>query len=201
MNERGRSTRERLLRATSEVVRDLGYAQTSIRAVAQAAGIAEGTIYRHFPDKTSLLLAAVAEQHAPIAAWMGELPARAGGDPVVDILTECLTRLATLRETVLPLELAMLTDPELAQRALDAFPADGTDPPAQLAQYLAAEQRAGRLRDDVDPLEAAVLVLVTLFGITTAPGARDTSGRVPVLSVRRAVELLLGGLVPVGAQD
>ncbi|HSK54125.1 MAG TPA: TetR/AcrR family transcriptional regulator [Jiangellales bacterium] len=196
MNARGRSTRERLLRATSEVVRDVGYAQASIRAVAQAAGIAEGTIYRHFPDKASLLLAAVAEQHAPIAAWMAELPDRAGRGEVVDVLTQCLTRLATLRETVLPLELAMLTDPDLAQRAAASLPDDGTDPPAMLTQYLAAEQRAGRLRGDVDPGEAAVLVLVTLFGLTTAPGARDSTGRVRVPSIRRTVELLLQGLSP-----
>ena len=194
MNARGRSTRERLLRATSEVVRDVGYAQASIRAVAQAAGIAEGTIYRHFPDKTSLLLAAVAEQHAPITAWMAQLPEQVGQGEVVDVLTECLTRLAALRETVLPLELAMLTDPELAQRAAASLPDEGPDPPALLARYLAAEQQAGRLRRDVDPGEAAVLVLVTLFGLTTAPGAREATGRVPVLSIRRAVELLLRGL-------
>jgi AcrR family transcriptional regulator len=196
VNARGRTTRERLLRATSQVVRDVGYAQASIRAVAQAAGIAEGTIYRHFPDKASLLLAAVAEQHAPITAWMAELPTRAGQGEVVDVLTDCLTRLATLRETVLPLELAMLTGPEFAQRAAASQPDDGTDPPALLAEYPTAEQRIGRLRDDVDPGEAAVLVPVTLFGLTTAPGARDGSSRVRAPSIRRTVELLLQGLAP-----
>ena len=33
MNARGQGTRERLLRATREVVRDVGYAQASVRAV------------------------------------------------------------------------------------------------------------------------------------------------------------------------
>lgn len=196
MTARGASTRARLLRATSEVVRDVGYAQTSIRAVAQAAGIAEGTIYRHFPDKASLLLAAVAEQHAPVAAWMAELPAQAGHGEIIDVLTQCLTRLATLRETILPLELAMLTDPDLARRAAEAIAGDANDPPALLAEYLAAEQAAGRLRGDVDPSEAAVLVLVTLFGLTTAPGARATGSPVRAPSIRRTVELLLQGLAP-----
>lgn len=74
---RGRATRQRLLHATTDLVREVGYAQTTIRAVARAAGIAEGTIYRHFPDKASLLLAAVAAQFEPIADWMSQLPARA----------------------------------------------------------------------------------------------------------------------------
>ncbi|NIZ91940.1 TetR/AcrR family transcriptional regulator [Kineococcus rubinsiae] len=195
MTARGQTTRAKLLHATSTVVREVGYSGTTVRAVAQAAGVAEGTIYRHFPDKASLLLAVVSEQSAPVVEWMTTLPARAGVGEVADTLTDCLTRLAGLRESVLPLELAMLTDPELAAARDRRGPPPGTpDPPRLLGAYLAAEQARGRLRPDVDPQEAAVLLLVTLFGLAASPPT--PAAGIPVLTVRRTVDLLLTGLAP-----
>jgi AcrR family transcriptional regulator len=52
-------TRERICAAAEDLfVRD-GYARTSIRAVAKAAGVAEATIYLAFPDKPALLDAVI----------------------------------------------------------------------------------------------------------------------------------------------
>jgi len=50
--ERGEATRVRLIEATAQVVAEVGYANASTRAIAKAAGVAEGTIYRHFPNKS-----------------------------------------------------------------------------------------------------------------------------------------------------
>lgn len=53
------ATRDRMCAAAEELfVRD-GYARTSIRAVAQAAGVAEATIYLTFPNKAALLDAVI----------------------------------------------------------------------------------------------------------------------------------------------
>ncbi len=78
MTQRGEATRARLIEATRSVVREVGYAHASTRAIAQAAGVAEGTIYRHFPDKAALFFATVLAANAPIVAWVTTLPARAG---------------------------------------------------------------------------------------------------------------------------
>ncbi|HYH88314.1 MAG TPA: helix-turn-helix domain-containing protein [Solirubrobacteraceae bacterium] len=52
-------TRERICAAAEELfVRD-GYARTSIKAVARAAGVAEATVYLAFADKAALLDAAI----------------------------------------------------------------------------------------------------------------------------------------------
>ena len=188
---RGERTRAALLRATTELVREVGYANTTTRAVSAAAGVAEGTLYRHFPDKTSLLLAAVMEQAAPALEWMSSLPAKAGHGTVADNLVAALTGLAALRETMLPLELALLTDPELAAATRRPLPAE-QDPAAQLAGYLRAEQDLGRIRDDLAAQTAAVVLLATLFGLAAAP-AEAAAHHGPV-TIADAVHLVLTGL-------
>ena len=120
--ERGEATRARLIEATAQVVAEVGYANASTRAIAKAAGVAEGTIYRHFPNKAAMFLAAAVDRNDPIIEWMSGLPSRAGSDTVEDNLTDCLVHLSALRKKMLPLELALLTDPELAeQQRLVAF--------------------------------------------------------------------------------
>ena len=53
------ATRARICAAAEDLfVRD-GYARTSIRAVAKAAGVAEATVYLTFPDKPALLDAVI----------------------------------------------------------------------------------------------------------------------------------------------
>ncbi len=51
----GEATRERLLQAGLELYSTAGFLQTTTPALAQAAGVAEGTIYRHFASKEHLL--------------------------------------------------------------------------------------------------------------------------------------------------
>lgn len=192
MSMRGETTRARLIAATRTVVRDVGYAHASTRAIAQAAGVAEGTIYRHFPEKAALFLAAVLDANASVVAWLAGLPERAGSATVEANLVEVLDRLATLRDDILPLELAIATDPELAaQHRRVLATADGSlpaGPPAAIAAYLAAEQRLGRIRADVDPVTAAVVLLAALFGLTASselaagvPEGRD-AGAAPRLA-------------------
>ncbi len=78
MTERDKATRAKLIEATVSVVREAGYAHASTRAIAEAAGVSEGTIYRHFPDKASLFFAAVLESNAPVVAWVTRLSGTRG---------------------------------------------------------------------------------------------------------------------------
>ncbi|GAB7045110.1 TetR/AcrR family transcriptional regulator [Catenuloplanes indicus] len=176
MAARGDATRDKLLDATIRLVREVGYTQTTTRAIAQAAGVAEGTLYRHYPDKAGLLAAAISKRSAPVLAWVRGLPMKAGTGTLAGNLTDCLTRLATLRADIVPFELAILTDPELGRAAAAAHAAE-PGPPEFLTQYLHAEQRLGRIRADVDPGRIAVVLLATLFGLAVpAPPAVDALG-------------------------
>ncbi len=51
----GAATRDRLLQAGLELYTTVGFLQTTTPALARAAGVAEGTIYRHFSSKEHLL--------------------------------------------------------------------------------------------------------------------------------------------------
>lgn len=51
----GEATRQRLLRAALELYTSIGYRATTTPAIAARAGVAEGTIYRHFTGKEQLL--------------------------------------------------------------------------------------------------------------------------------------------------
>jgi len=198
MTDRGAATRARLIEATSQVVRDCGYARATTRAIAQAAGVAEGTIYRHFPDKSALFLAAVLERNDSVIEWVSRLPAHAGQDTVESNLVDCLYRLAGLRDQLLPLELALLADPELARQRRRAAPArpEGipSGPPEFIAAYVAAEQRLGRVRADVAPAQVAVVILATLFGLSLQPSDDGIGVDRPLLAA--AVRLLLTGIEP-----
>ena len=176
MTSRGNVTRERLLTATRDVVRRVGYANATTRAIAEAADVAEGTIYRHFPDKITLFFAAALSGKESTLEALATLPDQAGKLSVNENLTEALSRLAELRKNLMPLELALRTDPEIIRRHEDLGRIMDKDlqlPPNAIATYLMKEQEKGRVRPDLDPLGTAVLLLSALFGLTMAPSADD----------------------------
>ena len=100
MTIRGDTTRKRLIDATTALVREVGYANVRTRSIAVEAGVAEGTLYRHFADKRSLFYAAVLDRNAPIVAATAPLPSLAGQgkvDESVALLKEFHRRLCALR--------------------------------------------------------------------------------------------------------
>ena len=190
---RGARTRARLIEATKEVVGSHGYSRATTRTIAEAAGVCEATIYRHFPDKIALFFAAVVEQHAPVIAWMAELPDRAGTVTVAENLAASLRHLAVLGKDLAPLELAILGDPELARRRREGGGAP-PGPPSYLAAYLQAEQRLGRVRADLVPGQIALVLLATLFGVVAAHVGAE--GPVDARLIDVAVDAFARGLQP-----
>ena len=49
-------TRERLLQAAQELIEEGGYSAASVAAIAERAGVAAGTLYRHFESKQQLFV-------------------------------------------------------------------------------------------------------------------------------------------------
>lgn len=83
--------RARVLAAATAIMARRGPAGTKLADVARRAGVAYGTLYRHFPDRNSLLLAAILGQTAVVEAeW---LRAPEDPDPVRRIINFCLAPL------------------------------------------------------------------------------------------------------------
>jgi AcrR family transcriptional regulator len=76
------ATRERIVGAALDQLAEGGYASASVNAIAQKAGIATGTVYRHFPSKSELFAEVFRRASARELAVMRdtaaheELPAR-----------------------------------------------------------------------------------------------------------------------------
>ncbi len=78
MADAAATTRDRLLEAARELFTTDGYHATTTPLLAKRAGVAEGTIYRHFPSKQALLNAAYQDVHRWGAAQVRESAAEAG---------------------------------------------------------------------------------------------------------------------------
>ena len=202
MTQRGNATRARLIAATRKVVKSAGYANATTKAIAEAAGVAEGTIYRHFPDKVALFFeAALIDNHETIQE-LARLPARAGAATVAENLEGALLRLAELRQDVLPLELALIGDPDMVRRrqamqAPDPIPGV-TSPPEAIIEYLNSEVELGRVRSDIDTRELAFVLLRALFGLVLVPGGPSPTSRTLQEDIHFFVKLILEGVRPTG---
>src|SRR5687767_11805293 len=71
----GDATRQRLLRAALELFTTTGFRSTTTPEIAERAGVAEGTIYRHFSGKEHLLNEVYRAAHR----WASGLVAETGG--------------------------------------------------------------------------------------------------------------------------
>jgi AcrR family transcriptional regulator len=74
-------TRERLLQAAQELIEEGGYGAASVAAIAERAGVAAGTLYRHFDSKQELFVevfrAVCAREERAMRAAVSEM---AGGN-------------------------------------------------------------------------------------------------------------------------
>jgi AcrR family transcriptional regulator len=106
----GLATRQRLLAAARELIEEGGYGSASVAAIAERAGVASGTVYRHFPSKAELFLevfraVSAGEERAMRAA------ADEAGPGAVDRLEAVLVTFARRALQNRPLAWALLAEP------------------------------------------------------------------------------------------
>src|SRR4051794_31963116 len=178
--------RAAIVAATLPLVLEHG-AAVSTRQIAEAAGIAEGTIFRVFPDKDALMCAVIAEAFDPSPTLRGlaevdrSLPLRERLVAATEVLQQRFSRVFALIDA-----LQLTGPPEKADRAGDRGPeATNRAVSAALAELIG---------DDADrlsvPVEEFGHVLRLLMFSGTHPKISD--GR--PLSAERIVSILLDGL-------
>lgn len=159
-------TRETILQAAAQVVRSQGLAKATTKEIAKAAGFSEATLYKHFADKEEIFVEVLRAQVPSFAPLIRDLIDHAGQGTVRDgLLTAARAALAFYRESVLMLA-STFSEPRLLARHRAALTRKNLGPHRAidgLAEYLAAEQRLGRIDRDADPRAAAALLLGACF--------------------------------------
>src|SRR5512134_887425 len=84
-----------VLDAAARLFRERGYAVTSMRDIAAAAGMLAGSLYYHFASKDDLLVAVYAEGVKRIGAAV-EQALRGGGEPWERLERVCAAHLTAL---------------------------------------------------------------------------------------------------------
>lgn len=159
-------TRERILDAANQVMSTLGLARTTTKQIARAAGYSEATLYKHFPDKTELLMAVLIERLPPLVKLLTRLPNQAGQGIVAQRLEEVASQALRFYERGFPMLASLFAEPALLARHRQALAAVGAGPHQVnelLAAYLRAERDLGRINPAVDPDTGTAMLLGACF--------------------------------------
>jgi AcrR family transcriptional regulator len=188
-----------LLDAAVRVFSQRGYARATTREIAETAGVAEGTIYRHFADKQELFRSALAAAGPTALDEFVELTGLAGQGTIRDNLARFITALEDIERDLAPLQASMWSDAELTERLASSRQPDVGGPGlalGPLAAYLLAEQRLGRIRRDVDCERAAFALFAVPFASVVmgrmSPGEIGARGS----DLMETIDVILNGLLP-----
>jgi AcrR family transcriptional regulator len=157
------TTRDHILLAATHVFHTLGAARATTKEIAQAAGLSEAALYRHFADKSELFLCVIGDHLARLIAALHDLPNRVGRRTVRANLEDIAEVALPFYDETAPMAAALLAEPDLLARHRAEMASKGNGGPQRsmeaLAEYLRAEQRAGRVSPRADPAAAASLLL------------------------------------------
>lgn len=148
---RRNDTRERLVRSSVRLFARKGYAGTSVAEIEGAVGLRAGSggLYRHFPSKEALLLAAVGDYHRRVRQLRRRLAEESeaeGGPTVAADLRRLVGELANFlsgEQPMLQVTLDAGSLPEEVRRAVGAAWDDGYGMAADVfARHGVGEERA-----------------------------------------------------------
>ena len=168
--------RERLVAVAREAF--AGDDPVTLEAVARAAGVGIGTLYRHFPTRDALVEAVYRSELERLAASGPELARRHPPEHALRLWTQRLARYVAAKRDLATALRPLYADGTVTVSEARARLGEG------LAPILDAGAAAGTLRADIVPAD----VVAQLVGIFVA--ASDDA------QITRLVDLLLDGLRP-----
>jgi AcrR family transcriptional regulator len=154
-------TRDRILDAAAAIMRERGVAHATTKEIARIADCSEALLYKHFPDKTTLLLHVLQERMPAFGAKAvpGEATVEANLEAVAHgALRFYLRGFPMMASAVAQSELMAALRGSLAEHG--AGPGRPVD---AIADYLASEQGLGRVAAGADPASAAALLMGACF--------------------------------------
>lgn len=169
---------ETLLEAAKAVFASSGVDAPS-REIAEAAGVGVGTLYRHFPQRSDLVVAVFRREVDATADAAGPLTESHSPVEALQLWLERYTHFVSTKHGLA----AALHSGDPAFSALPAYFLEHLGP--TLGALLARAEAAGAIRDGVDPLE----LLAAVANLSWAPPGVEASAR-----ANRMVALLVDGL-------
>src|SRR3954447_21026351 len=167
-----KNVRDRLIDAAEVCLRARGIRLTTVSEVAEVAGVSRGWLYRHFPDKVSLLGAAIvrlndaywSEAHAVLEQVEGLDRQMALG----------IRRARTAYDDpgAILLKLRMDEPEEFAACAGAGVQGLVPDLAEFWSRYLVAARDRGDIHPDLDIAEASEWVARAIISLATVPGAQ-----------------------------
>ena len=160
----GAATRERIVASAERLFAERGYSGVSMPAIAAAAGITAGAIYKHFESKEQLFFLVVrrAVEAAP-TVQEGEglsVPAR-----VARIVAAYTTRrLKRVRQLAVEIHYAAAQDAQVRRLLRSSVDAET----AGLAVQLAEAQARGEVDPGIDPQLTAAAIMSMIMGLMHA---------------------------------
>jgi TetR/AcrR family transcriptional repressor of nem operon len=184
-------TRERLLQAASREIYRSGFQSAGLNTILASAGVTKGALYYHFKSKEALGYAVVEEVIAPDVHGKWVRPLQSVKDPI-DALIGAVQRIAVRPEDVrggcqlnnLAQEMSPL-DTGFRKRLAIIFGAWRE----AVASTLREGQTHGSVRSDVEPADAAGLLIAMVEGYgSLAKNAQDP--KVMKAGIRNIVDWL-----------
>lgn len=165
-----RSVRDRLTDAAESCLRAKGIRATTVSEVAEAAGVSRGWLYRHFPDKASLLGAAIVRLND--AYWSDAHALLAGVEGLDRQIAAGIRhgRAAYDDPGALLMKLRLEEPEEFAACAGAGVQGLVPDLADFWSRYLVAARGAGDVHAGTDIAEASEWVARVLISLATVPG-------------------------------
>lgn len=173
-----KDARERLIEATTRLLATRGAEETSTRAICEAAGVTQPTLYHHFGDKKGLIEAVVTEGFERALARK-RASERETDDPVEDLRRGWDEHVSFGVEN--PHLYAVMHGRPGANRGEGRLPKAAEGASSMLLSLTRRIARAGRL--GVEPELAAQAVWSAVYGVTSMLSSRPSFGWHGALSV------------------
>ena len=188
-----RSVRDRLTDAAESCLRAKGIRATTVSEVAEAAGVSRGWLYRHFPDKASLLGAAIVRLND--AYWSDAHAMLEQIDGLDRQLAAGIQHGRTAYDDpgALLMKLRVEEPEEFAACAGAGVQGLVPDLADFWTRYLIAARDAGDIHVDADIAEASEWVARVLISLATVPGEQLDAGD-PVAVLRHVRRYVMPGL-------